>query len=420
MDTWFSSWLWPISVFDGINNPDNPDIQYYYPTNDLITAPEILFFWVARMIIAGYEYRGKKPFNNVYLTGIVRDDKRRKMSKSLGNSPDPLDLIKIYGADGVRVGMLLCSPAGNDLLFDEALTEQGRNFGNKIWNAYRLISGWDEKTDIDQPETSVLANKWFASKFNRTIETIDDHYSKYRLSDALMSCYRLFWDDYSSWYLEMIKPEFGKPIDSKTKQEALDFMEQLLLTLHPFMPFITEELWQAIAERKEGESIMISEQPAAQSYDLDLLDRFDRIKELIVFIRSIRAEKNIPHKTALSLRVRAADGEYPGEFNPVLSKLAHLQDIENVNTQPEESVGQVIKAVEFFVLLEGLIDPEEEKAKIEEELKYARGFLISVDKKLANERFVQNAPAPVLEKERQKKADTEAKIKALENQLNKA
>ena len=418
LDTWFSSWLWPISVFDGINNPDNPDIQYYYPTNDLITAPEILFFWVARMIIAGYEYRNEKPFKNVYLTGIVRDEKRRKMSKSLGNSPDPLDLIKIYGADGVRVGMLLCSPAGNDLLFDEALTEQGRNFGNKIWNAYRLISGWEE-ADIDQPETSVLANTWFNAKFNQTVETIDDHYTKYRLSDALMSCYRLFWDDYSSWYLEMIKPEYGKPIDSKTKQDALDFMEQLLLTLHPFMPFITEELWQTIADRKAGESIMISEQPSAQAYDSDLLDRFDRVKELIVFIRSIRAEKNIPQKTALSLRVRVAEGSYAGEFNPILLKLAHLQDIENVDSQPEDSASQVIKAVEFFVLLEGLIDPEEEKAKVEEELKYARGFLISVDKKLANARFVQNAPAPVLEKERQKKADTEAKIKALESQLNK-
>jgi valyl-tRNA synthetase len=417
LDTWFSSWLWPISVFDGINNPDNPDIKYYYPTNDLITAPEILFFWVARMIIAGYEYRGEKPFKNVYLTGIVRDGKRRKMSKSLGNSPDPLDLIKQYGADGVRVGMLLCSPAGNDLLFDEALTEQGRNFGNKIWNAFRLISGWEEDKDLAQPETAMLAGKWFSSKLNQTLEVIDDHYSKYRLSDALMSCYRLFWDDFSSWYLEMIKPEYGKPIDSQTKNEALAFMESLLSTLHPFMPFITEELWQAIGDRQEGDSIMISAQPQAGPFDQELLDRFERIQELIVFIRSVRAEKNIPQKTALSLRIRQLEGEYAGEFNSVLMKLAHLKDIENVDSQPDDSVGQVVKSVEFFILLKGLIDPTEEIAKIEDELKYARGFLQSVEKKLSNERFVQGAPEAVVAKELQKKADMEAKIVALEEQV---
>lgn len=417
LDTWFSSWLWPISVFDGIRNPDNEDIKYYYPTNDLITAPEILFFWVARMIIAGYEYLGEKPFKNVYLTGIVRDTERRKMSKSLGNSPDPLVLIKKYGADGVRVGMLLCSPAGNDLLFEESLTEQGRNFGNKIWNAFRLVAGWEEEESLEQPETSKLAAKWFDAKLNQAIESIDDQYFKYRLSDALMTCYRLFWDDFSSWYLEMIKPEYGSPIDLKTKGEALAFMEKLLLVLHPFMPFITEELWQAIGDRKDGETIMLTPMPESKSYDTDLLVRFDRVKELIVFIRSVRAEKNLQMKSPLKLNVRPVEGEYLGEFNPVLTKLGNLESIENVTEAPEGAVSQVIKAIEFFVLLEGLIDPAEEKLKIEKELNYTRGFLKGVDKKLSNERFVKGAPAQVVEKEQQKKADAEAKVKALEAQL---
>ncbi|MEA1878141.1 MAG: valine--tRNA ligase [Bacteroidota bacterium] len=417
LDTWFSSWLWPISVFDGIRNPDNEDIKYYYPTNDLVTAPEILFFWVARMIIAGYEYLGKKPFNNVYLTGIVRDSQRRKMSKSLGNSPSPLGLIEQYGADGVRVGMLLCSPAGNDLLFEESLIEQGRNFGNKIWNAFRLLAGWEEDKEIKQPETARLAGKWFDTKLKLAISDIDDQYSKFRLSSALMICYRLFWDDFSSWYLEMIKPDYGAPIDSQTKQEAFDFMEKLMLILHPFMPFITEELWQTIKERKDGESIMIASLPGATSFDADLLDRFDRVKELIVFIRSIRAEKSILMRNPLKLQVRPVEGEYAGEFNPVIAKLANLDSIENINDAPERSVSQVIKAVEFFVLLEGMIDPAEEKAKIEKELSYVKGFLSGVEKKLSNERFVKGAPAQVVEKEQQKKADAEAKVKALEAQL---
>lgn len=417
LDTWFSSWLWPISVFDGIRNPDNEDIQYYYPTNDLVTAPEILFFWVARMIIAGYEYLGKKPFKNVYLTGIVRDSQRRKMSKSLGNSPSPLDLIQRYGADGVRVGMLLCSPAGNDLLFEEALIEQGRNFGNKIWNAFRLLAGWEEDDKIKQPETARLAGKWFDTKLQQAIIDIDDQYSKYRLSSALMICYRLFWDDFSSWYLEMIKPDYGAPIDSQTKQEAFDFLEKLMLILHPFMPFITEELWQAIKERKDGESIMIASMPSANSFDADLLDRFDRVKELIVFIRSVRAEKNILMRSPLKLQVRPVEGEYAGEFNPVIAKLTNLDSIEIIKDTPERAVSQVIKAVEFFVLLEGMIDPAEEKAKIEKELSYVKGFLSGVEKKLSNERFVQGAPAQVVEKEQMKKADAEAKVKALEAQL---
>ena len=416
LDTWFSSGLWPISVFDGIRNPNNEDIQYYYPTNDLITAPEILFFWVARMIIAGYEYRGAKPFNNVYLTGIVRDTQGRKMSKSLGNSPDPLKLIAKYGADGVRVGMLLCSPAGNDLLFEETLTEQGRNFGNKIWNAFRLIAGWNEE-GLEQPKTAELANEWFDSKLNQTIGMIEDHYSKYRLSDALMSCYRLFWDDFSSWYLEMIKPEYGKPIDPKTKKQAMDFMEKLILVLHPFVPFITEEIWQTIKEREPGDSIMISQAPKAGFIDDDLLERFDRVKDVIVFIRSLRAEKNLTPKELLRLQVRPVEGDYPGTFNPILKKLANLESIEEVDKQPEDAASQVVKAVEFYVLLEGLIDPEEEKKKILKELEYVKGFLAGVDKKLSNKRFVDNAPTAVVEKEQQKRADAEAKIKALEAQL---
>ncbi len=417
LDTWFSSWLWPISVFDGIRNPDNEDIKYYYPTNDLVTAPEILFFWVARMIIAGYEYKDKKPFRNVYLTGIVRDSQRRKMSKSLGNSPNPLDLINKYGADGVRVGMLLCSPAGNDLLFEESLIEQGRNFGNKIWNAFRLVAGWKEDTQIEQPETAGLAGEWFDARLNQAIAEIDDQYSKYRLSSALMICYRLFWDDFSSWYLEMIKPDYGAPIDSKTKQEAFDFLEKLLLLLHPFMPFITEELWQAIKERKDGDSIMVSSMPKVINFDADMIDRFGRVKELIVFIRSVRAEKNISMKSTLKLQVRPVEGEYVGEFNAVIAKLANLESIDEVKETPDAAVSQVIKAIEFFVLLDGMIDPVEEKTKLEKELKYAKGFLFGVEKKLSNERFVKGAPAQVVEKEQQKKADAEAKVKALEAKL---
>ncbi|MCD6346633.1 MAG: valine--tRNA ligase [Bacteroidales bacterium] len=419
LDTWFSSWLWPISVFDGIRHPNNKEIQYYYPTNDLVTAPEILFFWVARMIIAGFEYRGAKPFNNVYLTGIVRDSQHRKMSKSLGNSPNPLDLIAKYGADGVRVGMLLCSPAGNDLLFEESLTEQGRNFGNKIWNAFRLIAGWEEDGNLEQPDTASLAGEWFESKLNQTIGIIEDHYEKYRLSDALMACYRLFWDDFSSWYLEMIKPEYQKPIDRQTKQEALDFIEKLLLILHPFMPFITEELWHAVRERESGESIMVSQMPKVGKYDEDLLDRFERVKDVIVFIRSVRADNNIAPKEALKLEVRSVDGSYTGAFDSVLQKLANLSSITLVDDQPDNAASQVIKAVEFFVLLEGMIDPEVEKEKIRKELQHARGFLAGVEKKLSNERFVNSAPEAVVQKERQKKADVLAKILAFEAQLEK-
>jgi len=417
LDTWFSSWLWPISVFDGIRNPDNQDIKYYYPTNDLITAPEILFFWVARMIIAGYEYLGERPFENVYLTGIVRDQQRRKMSKSLGNSPDPVDLIKKYGADGVRIGMLLCSPAGNDLLFDESLTEQGRNFGNKIWNAFRLIAGWDEDSKLSQPEPARIGAEWFKSRLNKVIETIDDHYSKYRLSDALMSNYRLFWDDFSSWYLEIIKPQFGHAIDSLTKKQALAFFEKLMLILHPFMPFITEEIWHLMEYRKDGASIMISSMPESQPYDKDLLDRFERVKELLVFIRSVRADKAISPKETLDLIARPLEGDYSDQFDSVIVKLGKLSSIKISKDQTQNSVSQVVKSVEYSIRLEGLVDPAEEKKKIEKELEYTRGFLKAVEKKLQNERFVNHAPADVVEKENQKRTDAEAKIQALLDQL---
>jgi valyl-tRNA synthetase len=417
LDTWFSSWLWPISVFDGIRNPDNPDINYYYPTNDLITAPEILFFWVARMIIAGYEYRGKKPFENVYLTGIVRDASRRKMSKSLGNSPEPLELIARYGADGVRVGMLLCSPAGNDLLFDHSLTEQGRNFGNKIWNAFRLVEGWHVDEKIDQPETARLAAGWFHARLNREILTLDDHFSKYRLSEALMAAYKLFWDDFSSWYLEIIKPTFGHPIDKTTHDQAKSFFEKLMLLLHPFMPFITEEIWQTIKPRVKGESIMVARQPAFEDYDTAWIERFDRVGEVVVFVRSVRAERNISPKTPLSLMVRPANGTYDGLFDPVLKKLLNLESVQMVSEKPEGSTGQVIRSVEYHVPTEGPVDHAVETEKLMKDLHYARGFLQTVEKKLSNERFTKHAPPGVIELEKKKKEDAEARIRSIEEQL---
>ena len=416
LDTWFSSWLWPISVFDGINNPKNKDIKYYYPTNDLITAPEILFFWVARMIIAGYEYIGEKPFKNVYLTGIVRDKLRRKMSKSLGNSPDPLDLIKIYGADGVRVGMLLSSPAGNDLLFDEALTEQGRNFGNKIWNAFRLIKSWEINESIDQPEASKMAIKWFQEKLNQSVQTMNDHYDKYRISDALMEVYKLFWDEFSSWFLESIKPAYQQPIDKKTYESSILYLEQLLRLLHPFMPFITEEIWQLLEDRKEGESIMLSSWPKADEAKLPLIQKFDQSKELITAIRNIRKEKNIPMKDALELFVKPSD-EYNTEFDSLVAKLANLSKMEISNEKIEGAASFLVGINEFFVPMNDLLDIYTEIQKIEEELSYQEGFLNSVMKKLGNERFVQNAPPAVVDKEMAKKADAEQKIASLIERL---
>ncbi len=417
LDTWFSSWLWPISVFNGINEPDNKDMKYFYPTDDLVTAPEILFFWVARMIIAGYEYSGEKPFKNVYLTGIVRDSLRRKMSKSLGNSPDPLDLIKKYSADGVRVGMLLCSPAGNDLLFDVNLTEQGRNFGNKIWNAFRLVKGWEVKTDIPQPDSSALAIKWFQSRLNEYIGLIEVHYEHYKLSEALMSLYKLFWDDFSSWYLESVKPPFGQAIDTITYKETLIFFEKLIALLHPFMPFITEEIWQLLRTRKKGESIMISSMPRAHSFDKGLIEEYETLKQVITAVRNLRNEKSLSPKEALSLYYIVADGAYIDTFNPVLQKLANLNSISEAEEKPDSAVSFMIKTTEYYVPLEGKINVEEELKKLNTELEYTRGFLSSVMKKLSNERFVAGAPAEVIERENSKRVDAESKISSLEKQI---
>ncbi len=417
LDTWFSSWLWPISVFDGIRYPDNPDIKYYYPTNDLITAPEILFFWVARMIIAGYEYRKEKPFQSVYLTGIVRDAKRRKMSKSLGNSPDPIELMKKYSADGVRVGMLLCSPAGNDLLFDENLTEQGRNFGNKIWNAFRLIQSWNIDSNLSQPEESSLAVEWFESRLLKGIKEIDDNFRKYRISEALMVVYKLFRDEFSSWYLEIIKPSYEKPIDKESYLKTIDFLESLLLLLHPFMPFITEEIWQYLRERKKGESIMISGMPQKGKFDKELLRLFEQTKEIVISIRGIRSKRNIPQKEKLEL-LYLAEGEYDDRFNEVIIKLANLSGIISMEgSVPDKTASFIVKATEYHVPLTGRVNKEEELDKMENELVYTRGFLLSVIKKLENERFVNNAPAEVLEREYAKKTDAENKIKALETRI---
>lgn len=413
LDTWFSSWLWPISVFDGINQPDNPEINYYYPTNDLVTAPEILFFWVARMIIAGYEYRGERPFENVYLTGIVRDKQRRKMSKSLGNSPDPLDLIAKYGADSVRVAMMLCSSAGNDIMFDESLIEQGRNFGNKIWNTFRLLKMWEVSTTTPQPESSTLAIKWFESLMSKTITEINEDFAAYRISEALMKLYKLFWDDFSASYLEIIKPAYGAPIDALTLQKTLGFYEQLLQQLHPYMPFISEEIWHLIATRKDGDSIMVSQYPPLEPFDPTILEQCAVAMEVVTAVRNIRAQKNIPQKEQLILQVLGTT-----ELESVIQKLSNLSQIETVSQKPSGAAASfIVKSTEYFVPLEGSIDPQAEIERLTRELDYTRGFLDSVTKKLSNERFVQNAPAKVLEIENAKKADAEGKIAALENQL---
>lgn len=417
LDTWFSSWLWPISVFDGIRNPQNPDFQYYYPTNDLVTAPEILFFWVARMIIAGYEYVGKKPFSNVYLTGIVRDKLGRKMSKSLGNSPDPIELMKKYGADGVRVGMLLCSPAGGDLLFDESLTEQGRNFGNKIWNAFRLINSWKVDSSLDQPEASKVAIKWFEEKLNKSISTLDDQFSKYRLSEALMNVYKLFWDEFSSWYLEIIKPAYQQDIDASTLSSTYSFLDTLLKILHPFVPFISEEIWQLIKQREDGESIMIAEYPKAGEFDEACIDRFEKAKETISSIRTIRKEKNIPNRNSLELMIREDEKKFDNRFGPVLQKLCNLSKLHFIKDKPVGAVSFIVKTTEYFIPLGDKLNEKEEREKLKKELDYNRGFLSAVNKKLENERFVQNAPKDVVEKEKEKKTDAESKIKTLEERI---
>ncbi|NMM48588.1 valine--tRNA ligase [Marinigracilibium pacificum] len=416
LDTWFSSWLWPISVFDGFKNPENEDIKYYYPTNDLVTAPEILFFWVARMIIAGYEYMGEKPFKNVYLTGIVRDKQRRKMSKSLGNSPDPLDLIKEFGADGVRTGMLFSSPAGNDLLFDEKLVEQGRNFSNKLWNAFRLVKGWEIDESASNPSNKVAID-WFESKFNKALAEITDHFEKFRISDALMVAYKLTWDDFCSWYLEMIKPEFGKPIDKATFDATINFFEKVIKLLHPFMPFITEEIWHEIRERKDGECLIVAEWPKASVTNENLLDNTERVFEIITQVRNFRNNKGISPKEALVLAIKSSDQGLYDAFEDLIIKMANLERIDKVAEQPENATGFVVKGDEFFIPTDGLIDAEKEMEEIQKELEYTKGFLNSVQKKLSNERFVSNAPEKVVAMEQQKKADAEAKIKALEEQL---
>ena len=418
LDTWFSSWLWPISLFDGINNPGNEEIKYYYPTSDLVTGPDIIFFWVARMIMAGYEYLGDMPFKNVYFTGIVRDKLGRKMSKSLGNSPDPLELIDRFGADGVRMGMMLSAPAGNDILFDDALCEQGRNFNNKIWNAFRLVKGW-QVADIEQPEYAALATKWFEAMLAKTAAEVDDLFGKYRLSEALMAVYKLFWDEFSSWYLEMVKPAYingePQPIDRVTYEKTLNFFDSLLKLLHPFMPFITEELWQHLYDRKEGESLMVQQLEIPTTCDEDIVKNFETVKEVIGGIRTIRLQKNIAQKETLELQVV---GENPvAAFNSVIAKLCNLTAVSAVENKAEGSASFMVGTTEYAVPLGSLINVEEELKKLEAELKYNEGFLQSVLKKLSNEKFVSKAPAAVIEMERKKQADAESKIAALKESI---
>ena len=419
LDTWFSSWLWPISLFDGINNPGNEEIKYYYPTSDLVTGPDIIFFWVARMIMAGYEYMGDMPFRNVYFTGIVRDKIGRKMSKSLGNSPDPLDLIDKYGADGVRMGMMLAAPAGNDILFDDALCEQGRNFNNKIWNAFRLVKGW-QVADIEQPEYAKLATEWFDNLLVKVSAEMNDLFSKYRLSEALMLVYKLFWDEFSSWYLEMIKPVYGQPIDKKTYETTLHFFDVLLRQLHPFMPFITEELWQHIYDRKPEESIMTAQLETFEGRDLqaanELCNTFDQLKEIISGVRNIRLQKNIAQKEALEMLVLGENTQLMA-YAEVVKKMANLSAVTVVDSKPEGAASFMVGTTEYFIPLGNLIDVEEELKKLEADLKYQEGFLQSVLKKLSNEKFVSKAPANVIEMERKKQSDAETKIAALKESI---
>jgi valyl-tRNA synthetase len=418
LDTWFSSWLWPISVFDGIRHPDNEDIRYYYPTNDLITAPEIIFFWVARMIMAGWEYRKKIPFHNVYFTGIVRDKQGRKMSKSLGNSPEPLELIASHGADAVRIGMLLCSPAGNDLLYDDALIEQGRNFCNKIWNALRLVKGWPVDENLTQPDESGVAVRWFASTLNASLQNINDLFDEYRLSEALMATYKLVWDDFCSWYLEMVKPVYLQPIDKQTLTETVSFFDSLIRLLHPFMPFITEEIWHLLDERKAGESLMVQPQPRVGEIDQEIISKFVYVSEVIMAIRNIRKEKNIPQKEPVRLIVRKNNDEAADPtFDGIVSKLCNLSDIEYTTKQVDSAIPFVVRTTEFFIPLSVTVNMEEELAKLNEELAYTRGFLEKVMQKLSNEKFVNGAPAAVVDIERKKRDDAEARIRVLEKQI---
>ncbi|NNF20054.1 MAG: valine--tRNA ligase [Flavobacteriaceae bacterium] len=416
LDTWFSSWLWPMSVFGGILEPENEEINYYYPTSDLVTAPDIMFFWVARMIMAGYEFRDKRPFKNVYFTGLVRDGQRRKMSKSLGNSPDALKLIEEYGADGVRVGLLLSSAAGNDLLFDENLCQQGKNFANKIWNAFRLVKGW-EVAEFDQPESAAKGIQWYDAKFQQTLEQIEDHFSKYRISDALMAIYKLVWDDFCSWLLEIVKPPYQQPIDAKTLKEVTRQFEETLKLLHPFMPFLTEEIWQHMAERNTDEALIVARWPEFRGADAALTGGFEFAAEVISGIRTIRKEKNIPMKESLELQL--IDAEKTGDFwNGIIAKLTNVSSIKTIDKAPEGALSFRVKSNEYFIPVSGKVDIAAEIEKIQEELAYTKGFLKSVQKKLSNDRFVNNAPEQVVAMEKKKAADAEAKIETLEKSLS--
>ena len=417
LDTWASSWLWPISVFNGINNPENEDIKYYYPTSDLVTAPDIIFFWVARMIIAGYEFRGEKPFNSVYFTGMVRDKLRRKMSKSLGNSPDPLELIATYGADGVRVGMLLCSPAGNDLLFDESLTEQGRNFCNKLWNTFRLIKGWKIDENISQTEAAKEAIRWFDAKLNYSIKKIDNHFKKFRISDALMVVYTLVRDEFSGWYLEAVKPAYQQPIDGKTYEQTIDFLEKLLKVLHPFMPFITEEIYQLSGGRGDKESIMISEMPRVKAFDTGLLEEFEETKRVISFIRNTRKENQINSKENLVLWTKKDKGD--SKFDAIIRKLGPNVVIDrNILKTPGMVASLMTNIAEYYIPLGDYIDHSEEINKLEKELNYLEGFLASVQKRLSNKEFMKNAPENIVNGDKKKERDTLDKIKAIKIQID--
>jgi len=416
LDTWFSSWLWPISVFGGIMEPDNKEVNYYYPTSDLVTAPDILFFWVARMIVAGYEFRGERPFDNVYLTGIVRDKERRKMSKSLGNSPDALKLISEFGADAVRVGLLLSSAAGNDLLFDEALCQQGKNFANKIWNAFRLVNGW-EIAELPQPDYSLKGIEWYTARFNQVLEEIEDHFSKYRISEALMAIYKLVWDDFCSWLLEIVKPAYQQPIDQKSYIAIIAIFENNLKLLHPFMPFLSEEIWQRISERRPSEALVIASWPEIESYDPEQIKTFDLAAEVISGIRNIRKEKNIPLKETLELSVLNKEG-ITEDLDVVIKKLANVEPITSVHTAVDGALSFRVRSNEYFVPVAGTLDVDAEIKKIREELSYTKGFLQSVNKKLANDRFVNNAPEKVVAIEKKKAEDAEAKIETLEKSLS--
>ncbi len=414
-DTWFSAWLWPISVFGGVLDPDNREIQYYYPTSDLVTAPDIIFFWVARMIMAGYELREERPFSNIYFTGLVRDKQRRKMSKSLGNSPDALTLIDDYGADGVRVGLLLSSAAGNDLLFDESLCQQGKNFANKIWNAFRLVKGW-EVSDEPQPEASKLGITWYKAKFQKTLAEIEDHFSKYRISDALMATYKLLWDDFCSWLLEIVKPPYQQAIDATTLSEVIQLFEENLKLAHPFMPFLSEEIWQRVAQRSPEQALIVARWPGTQAYDTALVRGFEQASEVIAGIRTIRKEKNIPMKEALELKVLNTES-LSGQWDEIIKKLTNVSDITETDAAVAGALAFRVNSNEYFVPVGGTVDLEAEILKLKEELDYTRGFLASVRRKLANDRFVNNAPEQVVALEKKKATDAEAKIETLEKSL---